>query len=100
MSTQAPTAENGTEELPPNWMQTDHRRYARTDAEVGIIRITTELPVIDAEAFNTARHVEGQGDIVVLFYDAELPSEPEEIYRGGDLEAARAAAREKMEAEA
>lgn len=100
MSTKAPIAENGTEALPPNWIQTDDRRYERSDDEVGIIRITEELPIVDAEAFNSARHVEGQGDTVVLFHDEELPSEPEEIYRGGDAEAAREAAREKMEAEA
>lgn len=97
MATTHPNVKNSRIES-ETWKQTSDRRWTRVDDQVGIVRIKEELPLNSAEAFNTARHVEAHGDIVVLHHDRPMPSRPTELYRGHDINEARAAAHEFMEA--
>ena len=92
MSIEAPTTENdtGTE-----WTQTDDRTWERTDGAV--CRVQEELQVVDTAAFNRAAHTETNRPVVALYHAEPLPSAPEEIYRGHDVDAALEAVAEFME---
>lgn len=92
MSTEAPTTQNGTD---TEWTQTGDRTWERGDGAV--LRIKEELPIVDAESFNCARHTETNRPVVALFHAEPLPSRPEEIHRSHAEEAAREAVTEFME---
>jgi len=95
--TQGPTAQNADDESLGNWYETDATEVARWKHPSGaLIRIRREIPLRSAEAANEGRRTDADGELVVLHHDNPLPSEAEEIHRGGTEADARGAALSAM----
>jgi len=95
--TQGTIAQNDSDALPGNWYATDASEVARFKHPSGaLIRIRREIPLRSAEAANEGRHGDADGELVVLHHSNPLPSEAEEIHRGGTESEGRDAARSTM----
>lgn len=79
------------------WREAADNEWIRTDGPFGLVRIRAELPIEDAAKFNRAERTNTSRERVVLVHDDPIPSDPDEIWRGADEEAAREAALEYME---
>lgn len=91
---QGTDAQNDT--APGNWYATDAEIARWRHPSGALVRIRRELPLRDTSSFNRAEHTDAEGQLTVLYHTQPLPSQAEEIHRGGTVQDARTAARKAM----
>lgn len=94
MSTKTPNCKNDT--APGNWYSTNAEIARWCHPSGAIIRLRREIPLRDAAACNRGERSDAEGSITVLYHAEPLPSEAEEVHRGGTEQDAREAALEAM----
>lgn len=94
MSTNVTGSQKPTDDLPGAWYRTESSEVARYRHPSGaLIRIRRELPMRDAATFNDGASIDGaEGELTVLFHADALPSEADELHRGGTEQDGRDAA--------